>query len=89
VLQIGVGLDQVALELGTAVRLSGERAQARERRAVDFLLRGAPCPTSKSRSALRRVRPDTEPRFGLGRSTPARLAFDRPMAMACLAERAP
>src|SRR5438876_7740858 len=39
--------------------------------------------------ALRRVRADVLPFFGGGSLTPARRALERPMAMACLAERAP
>jgi hypothetical protein len=39
--------------------------------------------------AFRRVSSGTLPFFGTGSFTPARLAFERPMAIACLAERAP
>jgi hypothetical protein len=39
--------------------------------------------------AARRVRADVFPGSGGGRLTPARLAFDSPMAIACLVERAP
>jgi hypothetical protein len=42
-----------------------------------------------SRRALRRVSAEAEPFFGGGSSTPARRAFERPIAMACLVDRAP
>jgi hypothetical protein len=53
---------------------------------VDFAL---PCPTSESRLAALHVLADTVPLVGGFRSTPARRAFDKPIAIACLAERAP
>jgi hypothetical protein len=40
-------------------------------------------------AALRRVAAETVPFFGGGSATPARRAFESPMAMACFAERAP
>lgn len=46
-------------------------------------------PSSVSRSACFRVRSLTLPRFGVPSGTPARRAFDNPIAMACFAERAP
>ena len=42
-----------------------------------------------SRSAWRRVRSEVVPFLGRGSRTPARRALDNPMAIACLAERAP
>lgn len=42
-----------------------------------------------SRAACRRVRADAARRFGWRSSTPARLAFESPIAIACLVERAP
>lgn len=44
---------------------------------------------ARRRSALLRVRSVVWPFFGGGRSTPARRAFDKAMAIACLVERAP
>ena len=46
-------------------------------------------PAAASRSALCRVATEVVPGLGGGRSTPARRAFDKPMAMACLVDRAP
>src|SRR5216684_1147791 len=46
-------------------------------------------PFARARFADSRVRADARPFAGGGSSTPARLAFDRPIAMACFAERAP
>src|SRR5439155_19503174 len=46
-------------------------------------------PASKAYSALLRVRSLTLPFFGGARSTPARLACDSPMAIACSGDRAP
>jgi hypothetical protein len=63
------------------------RFVARERvRDGRFLARR---PFRRSRFACFRVRREVVPRLGGGNFTPARLAFDTPMAMACLAERAP
>src|SRR6266581_7596431 len=39
--------------------------------------------------ARRRVLPEAAPSLGGGNFTPARRAFDRPMAMACFVDRAP
>jgi hypothetical protein len=61
---------------------------ARERRRE-----GVPClpprPRFNSRSACARVFDDVVPFFGGGSFTPARLAFERPIAIACCGERAP
>ena len=46
-------------------------------------------PRSKSCLALRRVASEVFPFAGGGSFTPARRAFERPIAIACLAERAP
>src|SRR5207248_8177604 len=46
-------------------------------------------PASWSRFALLRVSLDVVPFSGGGRSTPARRAFESPMAIACSVERAP
>src|SRR5690348_8452803 len=46
-------------------------------------------PASKSRLARLTVLDEALPFFGGGRSTPARRASDKPIAMACLVERAP
>jgi len=43
----------------------------------------------RSRFAWRRVRFEAAPFFGGGNFTPARRAFDKPIAIACLVERAP
>jgi hypothetical protein len=61
---------------------------ARDRR-VDGFRRRRPCPAAEARSALRRVLADAVPFFG-GRSfTPARRAFDNPIAIACFVDSAP
>jgi len=44
---------------------------------------------AKSCLALRRVEADVRFEFGGGNLIPARRAFDNPIAIACLAERAP
>src|ERR1700761_7448090 len=46
-------------------------------------------PFAWSRAAWDRVFSVTFPCFGTGRSTPARRALERPIAIACLVERAP
>jgi hypothetical protein len=56
---------------------------ARERLG-DTLLSGC-SPASSARSALRRVSSEAWPFSGGGNSTPARRAFDKPIAMACRA----
>jgi hypothetical protein len=61
------------------------RNVARERSADGF----AEDPRRTSRSACLRVRGLTSVPLGAGSFTPARLAFERPMAIACLVERAP
>ena len=64
------------------------RSVARER--LDDGLRFFPRrPWLNARSAARRVRADVFPGAGGGRLTPARLAFESPMAIACFVERAP
>ena len=60
---------------------------ARDRVREGFLRR-APA-RLMSRLACFRVRADAFPRFGGGSFTPARRAFDKPMAIACSGERAP
>ena len=64
------------------------RKVARERRR-DTAAVPRVFPFSISRFAFLRVSSGTLPSFGSGSFTPARRAFDRPMAMACFAERAP
>jgi len=51
--------------------------------------RRLPCPTSYARSALFRDFSETRPFFGGGSFTPARRAFDNPIAIACFADFAP
>src|SRR5205814_9022973 len=46
-------------------------------------------PRASSRFALRRVRADVVPFAGAFKRTPARRAFESPIAIACLVERAP
>src|SRR5436190_3951018 len=46
-------------------------------------------PFFSSRLALRRVSFEAAPFFGGGNCTPARRAFDKPIAIACLVDRAP
>lgn len=62
---------------------------ARERVGEVCRLERGCCPFSKSRCALRRLFSETLPRLGGGSFTPARRASERPMAIACFAERAP
>jgi len=49
----------------------------------------ADLPRRRSAAALVRVRLDAVPFLGAGSFTPARRAFDRPIAIACLVDRAP
>ena len=46
-------------------------------------------PLATSREACRRVRAEAVPFFGGGSFTPERRAFERPIAIACLVDRAP
>jgi len=62
------------------------RRTARDRLADGRLRRR---PLAMSRAALRRVCTDAFPALGVFSFTPARRAFDNPIAIACLAERAP
>ena len=61
---------------------------ARER-VLDVARRPPERPFCVSRLACLRVRADVFPRFGTGNFTPARRAFERPMAIACCGDRAP
>ena len=74
-----------AVRCGSRLRA---RRTARERFA-DGLCRAPGLPARYALWALFRVRADAWPRFGGGSLTPARRAFDRPMAIACFVERAP
>jgi hypothetical protein len=56
-----------------------ETARERLREGFALLLR----PVVKSREACWRVLRDVRPFFGGGNLTPARRAFDNPMAIAC------
>jgi hypothetical protein len=67
-------------------RSSAARVACERRRDTPFF---PFLPRARSRFALRRVRAGTVPFSGGGRSTPARRAFDSPMAIACFGERAP
>jgi hypothetical protein len=71
-----------------AARPSWRRARrvARERRGDTGLLRPA---WRRSRTARFRVSADVVPGLGGASFTPARRALDSPMAITCLAERAP
>jgi hypothetical protein len=62
---------------------------ARDRLVIELLCTGARLPRARSRDARFRTDADALPGRGGGKLTPARLAFDSPMAMACLVERAP
>src|SRR5437868_5231879 len=62
---------------------------ARERVRETGLLRFELRPFAESRAAFFRVSADTVPLRGGGNFTPARRAFESPIAMACLVERAP
>jgi hypothetical protein len=55
----------------------------------DGLAFGALSPFLRSCLAFRRVSSGTLPFLGTGNFTPARLAFERPMAIACSVDRAP
>ena len=55
----------------------------------DGLAFGLLSPFFRSCFAFRRVSSGTLPFLGTGNFTPARLAFERPMAIACLVDRAP
>ena len=68
-------------------RLSA-RKLARDR-FDDFASLLALFPLRRSRAACSRVSFEAFPFFGGGSFTPARRAFDKPIAIACLAERAP
>ena len=57
-------------------------------RSAEVFFRDELCPFRMSRSACR-VGADARPFPGGGKRTPARRAFDRPIAMACLVDRAP
>jgi len=46
-------------------------------------------PLLKAAFALRRVSAEASPSSGASKFTPERRAFDKPMAIACLVERAP
>lgn len=64
--------------------LVAARERFRDGLRVPFCL-----PFAVSRAAFRRVSSETVPFFGGGSFTPARRAFESPMAIACLADRAP
>src|SRR5262245_15581155 len=74
-----------------ALRPSRLRARLIARDRLADGARGArlPWPASQARSAPSRVRWLVFPGAGGGRSTPARRASERPIAIACLADRAP
>jgi len=70
----------------------GSRCKARVvamERLRETFPRVPPRPFAVSCAAFRRVFSDAAPFLGGGSFTPARRAFDNPMAMACRAERAP
>jgi hypothetical protein len=81
-----VCLDNARLDADRRLSRLSARFVARERLAEGFLRRPAR-PRVRSRLAWRFVR--FLPRFGGGNFTPARRAFDNPMAIACSGERAP
>src|SRR5262249_53817420 len=66
-----------------ALRVARPRLGEGDRRAR------MPRPSSYASSAERPVRPEVRPFTGGFRGTPARRALDRPIAIACLVERAP
>src|SRR5438270_539530 len=88
----GVSVDAYLLELikqKTREPKTIDRLDSPERdRFVDFFLPGL-FPLRRSRAACFRVSADALPFFGAGKLTPARRALERPIAIACLAERAP
>ena len=81
-------LDKAACDAAEWPSRFNAALTARERLAdVFFLVREWPLATS--RFAFSRVASEVLPFFGGGRSTPARRAFDKPMAIACFVEAAP
>ena len=75
-------LDKAGFEAADRDSRLSASVVARERLAE--VLAGFPVlPFSRSRSARLRVPSEVVPFRGGGRSTPARRAFDNPMAMAC------
>jgi hypothetical protein len=80
--------DNCAVDAAERPSLSSARRVARERGVETIRLRPLR-PSRNARSAALRVRADVVPFRGGGRLTPARRAFESPMAIACLAERAP
>ena len=82
------GLESAACDAEDRGSRLSASSRARDRFAEGLLFR-FPWPASRSRSARFRVASDVVPFLGGGRSTPARRAFDNPMAIACCGERAP
>jgi hypothetical protein len=78
--------DNACLDAERRLSRLSARFVARDRFREGFLRRPAR-PFARSRFAWRFVR--SLPRLGGGNSTPARRAFERPMAIACSGERAP
>ena len=80
--------DKAVFEAACRPSRRSRRAMAFDRAAevrFAFLFR----PLARSFFAALRVRAGASPFFGAGNLTPARRAFDKPMAMACFADRAP
>jgi hypothetical protein len=80
--------DNCAVDAAERPSFFSARRVARDRFAERAPAR-PPRPSRNARSAARRVRADVVPFRGGGRSTPDRRAFESPMAIACLVERAP
>src|SRR5947207_11276361 len=79
-------LDNAGFDADRRLSRLSARFVARARFREGFL-RLLALPFAKSRFAWRFVR--SLPRFGGGNFTPARLALERPIAMACSGDRAP
>jgi hypothetical protein len=74
-----------AVERGSRFRAPVVARDRRADRVAPVPLR----PRATSRSALRRVRADVDPRRGAGSGTPARRALDSPIAIVCFGDREP
>ena len=82
-------LDNALLDAALCPSRRNALVTARERFAEGRFFFAVPRPAADARFAAWRVFVDVVPFFGGGSFTPARRAFESPIAMACLAERAP
>jgi hypothetical protein len=88
-----LALDRACLD--SALRDAAECPSLRNARLTavarfrETFLRPPRLALTVSRAAWRRVRGEAAPLFGAGNLTPARLALESPIAIACLVDRAP